>query len=1204
MVSEAMVPEASGGGAADAGRRPQDSTFWNGIVRWLMRQFRTGGDMVTSAGGAAFGSARGLAITVVAAALVLRLVQSMLYVPSGWGIEDFLGWTDTTVGGPVDSMIGVWRRFGVLGLAQLYLILDAVLFVPLYTGFFIVAGMLLIAALGEDRGKPGLTPWWSLAFWLPVLMLAMVDLAENLLGMHRLGVPWWPALIAIVVAVALVASVPAIRQIPGRLRAAVGALAAAATAGLLWLRAHHGVCSEFLLADLTDRLTCSAHHLKLLLALLVLAVLALGTVLWLFAVMLRDRPTKAPDEPEPPEQQTPESEAFKRALLRSAIADCVGRSRYVLAALLLLLGLTVVMDQSRDVLASTASFLSRAHGHWIDGRVDELVGVLVGATICLASSVASVALLVFAVWLWTRSACHLMSARRRCNSGELAGGRKRPLHYEDIFARDWARGLALLPVFFVCLLSSQVLQDFAQSQTAGAGVGDAQWLRQQLPNAGVFVFVMLCVIYGARFIFVHSTQESQYGYYSCIDWRGWRERAGLLRLRPLAGKTGAAPSDEKRKEVEKYRFLWVIGPGALPVVSALLIFICRVVDVWPGRDGEYFPSLAFPIILLSLTFWLCVFGWLSMLEIQGAKPWFLALVVWIGVVGASGYGDNHLSWPGPLSGPADRFGGLWMLGATALLMMALLGIYLWILLHLRASADDAEPLRGFGIAWRVALLLAILCTVIFAGSFLAGNRMPGPVPPANTQAAPDTLDAAMRRWMVQLCNPDRSSTECLPAPDDSEGIVVNFVSSEGGGIRAAVWTAMVLQQQEARDNAFAQRTFSISGVSGGAVGAAVYRACSAPSVATEERMRCVGRFARTDLLSPLLSSWMFEDLVARFVPSGFCTAPGCGFMTRGAWFEQTMEVGAPRLRDGMLALRAQDAGMSGHVPYLLLNATWVESGERAIASELQITERDFPSSRDQIGLVGSDIPLGAAAHNAARFPYVNAIGGLKAPKGRCDHRGGGAFPVDAGRGDAAVCGHLADGGYFDNGGAESTIDVLRSFQRCLSEGDPCALGAHRLEWLRENLVPRVLMIRHEPKPGAAREDFCGEGGQPTAAQVDPSARSVCAGSIGDGYRPGRPLCSRGSTPYIDLLGPALAVFKTSGIGASGRLAEERQATAVTVSRAAVGGKAASSGIPAVITLDLLPEGVHFPLGWHLSVPVVQDMEAQSRQCQIATGLLP
>src|SRR5262249_49414849 len=145
-----------------------------------------------------------------------------------------------------------------------------------------------------------------------------------------------------------------------------------------------------------------------------------------------------------------------------------------------------------------------------------------------------------------------------------------------------------------------------------------------------------------------------------------------------------------------------------------------------------------------------------------------------------------------------------------------------------------------------------------------------------------------------------------------------------------------------------------------------------------------------------------------------CTQPGCGFMSRGLWFEQGLERAVPRLRDGI----AQTARVeNGRLPQLFLNSTWVESGDRAVASGVRVDWNTyFPEARDQIsyaiegGSGQADMPLSAAAHNSGRFTYVNAIGVLR-------------------RGDAEDSGHLADGGYFDNPGAHTTLDVLNAFTR-------------------------------------------------------------------------------------------------------------------------------------------------------------------------------
>jgi hypothetical protein len=551
-----------------------------------------------------------------------------------------------------------------------------------------------------------------------------------------------------------------------------------------------------------------------------------------------------------------------------------------------------------------------------------------------------------------------------------------------------------------------------------------------------------------------------------------------------------------------------------------------------------------------------------------------------------------------------------MLACSAVLGVVIVVAYRWAMERVRHPGSGAS----LKVYWPLVLVVPTLTIAIMVvGNRFATARRPQTPPPAQATVPAVQLEAALAGWLRTICHAPDEKSACAPqlTAHPANGYDVYFVSTEGGGIRAAMWTAFALHQLETEDPGFTQRTFSISGVSGGAVGAAVYRACSAGPQA-KEREDCIRRFAQTDLLSPLLSSWMFEDLLGRLVPSGLCHTPGCGFMSRGAWFEQAMEVGAPRLRRGMRELRSIDttgANAGKHVPYLLLNATWVETGERAIATELVVSPADFPGGKDQLGLVGADMPLGAAAHNAARFPYVNAIGGLKTPAHLCDTRVSaapaipGKNPPDAEK----ICGHLADGGYFDNGGAQSTTDLVRAFVACLAareaKADPPATECGKLPevqrtWLRENLVPRVLMIRNESDPGAAARDRCGEITQPRRADVIPVIDNACTTPIGKRYQPARPLCAHGKVPYLDLIGPLLAVINTSGVGAAGRLAEAREADAIVQARIAMRGKAAASAIEPVTAIDLLPKGVHFPLGWHLSLSGVTDMSAQAANCRI------
>ena len=225
----------------------------------------------------------------------------------------------------------------------------------------------------------------------------------------------------------------------------------------------------------------------------------------------------------------------------------------------------------------------------------------------------------------------------------------------------------------------------------------------------------------------------------------------------------------------------------------------------------------------------------------------------------------------------------------------------------------------------------------------------------------------MKKWLKELHEEN--------AQNDGKMLPVYFVTSEGGGIRAAYWTARVLADLETRDKNFPARTFSMSGVSGGAMGLAVYHACRQTpdpfAKPTPPLKECVSKFGDQDLLSPMVGAWLYEDLLARVIPTYWCGAPGCGFLSRGIWFENSMLNAVENLKHGIVASFQRDAGK--HQPHLFLNATWVETGERAIASDLKISTEEFPNANDQINLLGRDMSFATAAHNASRFPFVLSL---------------------------------------------------------------------------------------------------------------------------------------------------------------------------------------------------------------------------------------
>lgn len=244
---------------------------------------------------------------------------------------------------------------------------------------------------------------------------------------------------------------------------------------------------------------------------------------------------------------------------------------------------------------------------------------------------------------------------------------------------------------------------------------------------------------------------------------------------------------------------------------------------------------------------------------------------------------------------------------------------------------------------------------------------------------------------------------------------VVFVASSGGGIRAAYWTAQVLGLLSAQSEALQQQIFSISGVSGGSVGAAVYAAIQRQHERSQSASRSYSDEARAilgqDLLTPILSTFLFPDIAQRFMP--FPLFPSDRAVAGETALEQFWYVafpgtaGQPGLNPLENSLDAIRPERGGNVPFLILNITDLPTGQRVIAHNLDHEISPIFSFAEPDLDYAQTLRLSTAAFLSARFPYVT-------PSGIHNYSGGG--------GQRHL--RLGDGGYFENSGALSTQEVL------------------------------------------------------------------------------------------------------------------------------------------------------------------------------------
>lgn len=341
--------------------------------------------------------------------------------------------------------------------------------------------------------------------------------------------------------------------------------------------------------------------------------------------------------------------------------------------------------------------------------------------------------------------------------------------------------------------------------------------------------------------------------------------------------------------------------------------------------------------------------------------------------------------------------------------------------------------------WTYVPIAAILLIVALLLSILDLNDN-HELPFARSRNAPPAAAAAFADWLKRF---------------DAVHATAVVVVAEGGGARAAYMTAVALEAIRNRCPAFAHRHFATIGVSGGSLGAAL---SSASPIGVPANNSCEGIegfddqssvpifTAGTDLLRPVVRGLLIADLPMRIWPSSFWLTNGegkldelqrprvtatdrasyLGWALDLAWRSKRPE-DATRLRDMMFS--KSWPGPTGDGPALILLSTDVASGRRIAMSHLrfgpqaEVTQADCLSpldletqsvaERNRL-LTMSDIAPGrdptllGAALASARFPIITPAATLPCPGPKW---------------------RLVDGGYFENSGLSTALDLVEHMAR-------------------------------------------------------------------------------------------------------------------------------------------------------------------------------
>ncbi len=502
------------------------------------------------------------------------------------------------------------------------------------------------------------------------------------------------------------------------------------------------------------------------------------------------------------------------------------------------------------------------------------------------------------------------------------------------------------------------------------------------------------------------------------------------------------------------------------------------------------------------------------------RPWLGAdLVGWY----LRGFGPGYQAKPDG-SGTPGLARGHAQLAVVLLLALAAYFTGYAFSLHRAPDRDSAFPalffllmllgLAGLGMQglafwldrYHISPLLAVAA---FSVLMYLVNRTDHHFDLGNEKSGDETEERARDRILSGV--PDfakivREMRPSLPASKGGQRTLV-CVTAVGGGIQASAWTAKVMTELNNRyGDKFGDSVTLISAVSGGSVGTMFYldaleervgkprfrkgalgpvplKGAGGPPAGKEQGVPPILDLATRSSLEAAGWGFAYPDLLRTIFP------PLAGAMDdRGARVEEDWrkrlhagrsKAGVWRMHDRRVKPEQEVQGLrermeKGTLPIAVFNATVAETGQRMLlwpflsrpAAERAVNGR-WPGPSEARELVElyprSNLAVSTAVRLSATFSYISPI-----CRPMRDDGTGASAPE-------AHCYHFCDGGYTDNEGAVTALDLLdalydaemqawrrwkkrkQAFDKDPKAGDP---GSFSMKY------DRILVVRIQPFPTA------------------------------------------------------------------------------------------------------------------------------------------
>ncbi|MCU7549952.1 hypothetical protein OCK74_12540 [Chitinophagaceae bacterium LB-8] len=238
-------------------------------------------------------------------------------------------------------------------------------------------------------------------------------------------------------------------------------------------------------------------------------------------------------------------------------------------------------------------------------------------------------------------------------------------------------------------------------------------------------------------------------------------------------------------------------------------------------------------------------------------------------------------------------------------------------------------------------------------------------------------------------------------------VPVVFIAAEGGALRTGAFTAMILAKLADQYPSFSKYIYCYSGVSGGTLGTNFFNAVYLNRKINSDTVSFASAtetFFKTDFLAAVTGKLVFGEIINYFIPFHI------NRLDRAIALEEAWEDGWHQIdKEKNVLAGSFNQTVNNRLPAVFINTTEVETGLQCIWSNTIIDSLPLSKQRDVSRRVKTDIAYSTAINLSTRFPLISPGAAIYDKQNRIRR-------------------HFIDGGYYENTGAETLLEVMKALK--------------------------------------------------------------------------------------------------------------------------------------------------------------------------------